>query len=112
MTAEQRAEAMVELVDRGNGYQSMRLRGQGGLLWHSGDAGLMEERRRETVAAIAAAIREAVAAEQEKWAAEVERQSAMLTRLLAELKRVAPLLAMRGAAGYSFGPVKPTEDQG
>ena len=34
---------------------------------------------------------------------------AELLRLRAELKRVAPLLAMRGAAGYSFGPFKPTE---
>ena len=34
---------------------------------------------------------------------------AEVRRLRAELKRVAPLLAMRGAAGYSFGPFKPTE---
>lgn len=59
MTPEERALSMVELVDRGGGYQSMRLKGQTSVLWHSADAALMQQRQRETVAAIADAIRAA-----------------------------------------------------
>jgi hypothetical protein len=61
VTPRERAEAMVELVDGGDGYLSMRFGGQGPLLWHSGDAGLMRQRRDEMVATLALAIAEAEA---------------------------------------------------
>lgn len=60
MSAREWAENMVELVDRGDGCQSMRLKGQSNLLWHSADKELMEIRRKEMVDTIAKGIDEAV----------------------------------------------------
>lgn len=70
MTPEERAESMVELVDAGNGYQSIRVGDLGPPAWHSADQSLMAERRQALVESLAGALRDA-----EAEATSRERQS-------------------------------------
>lgn len=59
MTSREQAEAMIEMKDNGDGTKSLRFIGQNDLLWHSGDAYLMEARKEYMVHSIAKALDDA-----------------------------------------------------